>query len=289
MAKSWVAHNKSVNYMKLLSNGGLISASSDMTLAVWNFSTHSILSTFRGHTAQVNSFDVLNNGLVASAGDDKNIFVWNYTNGGLVNSKSMAHSGSILCIKALPNGFFASASGSPDNLIKIWDPENLTQPIMSLSGHTNDILSLEILSNGNLISGSADGYSIVWDLNNGNQTNKFQPLTLQKVSCIKELPDGTIAFGGDSPSIYIWRINGINSESQVSMGLNILSGEQPCHAFLLYNSTMLAVASNTTKTELLNIGNTSNIFYIKSLALGASLTLTLENECNIKTFTFLLD
>ena len=52
-------------------------------------------------------------------------------------------------------------SGLADNTIKIWNPTTGAL-IQTLSGHLNEIRSLTVLQNGNLVSGSYD-YSIkIW-------------------------------------------------------------------------------------------------------------------------------
>lgn len=57
------------------------------------------------------------------------------------------------------------ASGSADSTIRIWNKEN-GQVLKVLNGHSNWVLSLKMLSNGNLVSGSMDKTIRVWDLKN---------------------------------------------------------------------------------------------------------------------------
>ena len=56
-------------------------------------------------------------------------------------------------------------SGSCDNTIKVWDP-NDGRCLRTLTGHNNSVLSL-VMHNGHLISGSLDNTIKVWDPNDG--------------------------------------------------------------------------------------------------------------------------
>ena len=61
----------------------------------------------------------------------------------------------------LPNGDLASGSGSGDNTIKIWNPNDGTLKT-TLTGHTRDVESLVVLPNGDLASGSEDNTIKIW-------------------------------------------------------------------------------------------------------------------------------
>lgn len=64
----------------------------------------------------------------------------------------------------LKDGNFASAQD--DFTIKIWNNLNYSL-IKTLYGHRDCIMSLKVMQNGNLISGSIDGSVRIWDLENG--------------------------------------------------------------------------------------------------------------------------
>lgn len=59
----------------------------------------------------------------------------------------------------------------------------------------------------------------------------------------------------------------------------------PCTAMLLYNSTLLAVASSRTGAVLINVANSTNAFFVKELSISSSNLLCLEKISNFG-FTF---
>lgn len=152
-------------------------------------------------------------------------------------------------------------------MIKIWST-SLGTPIKTLSGHSNDVLVIDQLSNGNLISGSADTYTIIWDLTSTNKLNKFRPITTTTaVNCLTQLPDDSIAFaGGNSQAIYTWKITGPSSENKIDTTTNIIS-TTPCQDMILYNGSYIAVASSGKATYLVDVTDTSNLQLSETLSL----------------------
>ncbi|CAO3583550.1 unnamed protein product [Absidia cylindrospora] len=59
-----------------------------------------------------------------------------------------------------PEGLFASAGS--DKLIHVYEPFNPSNPLYTLVGHTENICTLSITPNGDIISGSWDKQVIVW-------------------------------------------------------------------------------------------------------------------------------
>jgi len=62
----------------------------------------------------------------------------------------------------LPNGDLVS--GSWDNTIKIWNPNDGTLK-RTLNGHTSEVRALTTLPNGDLVSGSMDKTIKIWSFN----------------------------------------------------------------------------------------------------------------------------
>lgn len=220
-----------------------------------------------------------------SGGNDKNLFVWNQATGATINSKLNAHSSNILCVKAMHNGFFAS--GSMDDTIKIWNPSSMTSPNQTLTGHSGDVLVLEQLTNGFLVSGSNDQYAIVWDPSDWSQINKFVSVNNKNVTCLKEIGTGVFAAGGTDDSIYIWRLDGPNAQTLISTVGSALATVNPCSKMMMFNKSLLAVATNTDGTKLYNVANPSSVGFIKTLKnnIAASKSNDLAS-LSIKDFIF---
>jgi WD40 repeat protein len=260
--------------MKFLSSHTILTGSSDKSLMVWDlsFSPPKNITNFNRHTSAVRCCDKLQDGTVISGGDDTYLYIWYPLNGTVRYSKVNAHSTSVLCIKILSDGRIAT--GGADNQIRIW-PTTLGMASMTLGGHTQKVLVLEQLSNGYLISGSADNYTIVWKLSNGIQMNNFKPAA-SAVRCIKQLPDNSIAFGVADKNIYRWNITGISTQTEIATGSNMITSA-PCSAMLLYNSTILVVASSGLDTVVMTITATS-FTYVRPLNLSAPNTVCIDNR-----------
>jgi WD40 repeat protein len=167
----------------------------------------------------------------------------------------------------LSNGNIATGAANGDTAIKIWST-SLGTPIKTLYGHGNDVLVIDQLSNGNLISGSADYSAVIWNLTSGGQLNNMQPTSGSSnnaVNCLKELPDGNIAFaGGSSNAIYTWRITGPGIQNNVGTSANIISST-PCQAMIAYNNSLLAVAPNTNAVYLVDMTTSTNLQKVKTV------------------------
>ena len=169
----------------------------------------------------------------------------------------------------LTNGNIATGAANGDTAIKIWST-SLGTPIKTLYGHSNDVLVIDQLSNGNLISGSADYSSVIWNLTSGGQLNNMQPTSGNAVNCLKELPDGNIAFaGGSSKSIYTWKITGPGIQNNVGNSANLISST-PCQAMIAYNSSLLAVAPNSNSVYLVDMTTSTNLKTVQTVGAIAS-------------------
>jgi WD40 repeat protein len=171
----------------------------------------------------------------------------------------------------LSNGNIATGAANGDTNIKIWST-SLGTPLMTLYGHSNDVLVIDQLSNGNLISGSRDSSAVIWNLTTGNQVNNLQPISSSSpVYCLKQLPDGNIAFAGGTSStsiskpIYTWKITGPGVQNLVATSANIIMST-PCQAMIVYNSSLLAVSSSGTDTYLVDMTSSTNLQTVKTLS-----------------------
>lgn len=110
---------------------------------------------------------------MASGCYDSNIAIWNTSNFSRVGFLQYAHDDRITCIKWLgpDSGFFASAGD--DYVIKIWDTRTF-KFLRRLNGHSGRVNSLDVLSDGRLVSASSDNMMIVWNLNTSEPEYSYQ-------------------------------------------------------------------------------------------------------------------
>lgn len=243
----------------------MVTGGSDSSLYVWNIANSPPTNpvTFSSHTDVVLAVDILTSGYLVSGGNDMDLYVWSATLGSTYSSKISAHTGNILCIKALTNGYFAT--GSQDNTIKIWNPNSMSSPVKTLTPHTRNVNSLDQLSNGYLMSGSNDGYTILWDSTDWSQKNTFVSVNSQKVTCVREITSGVVVAAGTDSSIYVWRIDSASSQMLIETVVDAINGETPCWDMLVYNKSLLVVATSSVNTEVFDVHDPYNVTYVTTL------------------------
>jgi WD40 repeat protein len=189
-----------VTSLKYLSNGLLASGSFE-TIKLWNFSTGFELKTLLGHKDWVYSLTEMSYELLASGSYDGEIKIWNISSGivirtlkdriqiwdlvylnnqflvsGTSNSFQLWNAINGMLIKTfetdtilkfviIPNGIVATASNNYVlNYSSIFLVDTTTLSLFKvLNEHTDFILGLELLRNGDLASASYDYTIIIWE------------------------------------------------------------------------------------------------------------------------------
>ena len=164
----------------------LITGSTDFTLKVWDTNTGKDKSTFKGHTSAINSVTV-SQGCVVSGAFDGSVKVW--THKGVEITTMFCHKQRVnTCLLHVPTAAKASdvmaswadieeesnepkskmkldeilvLTGSDDGTVGVWKPF-LPNEILSLIGHSDQVLSVSTTLNNQLISSSTDGTVRVW-------------------------------------------------------------------------------------------------------------------------------
>ena len=110
----------------------------------------------------MNSIQLLANNLIASGSDDHTILVWDSTTGTLL--KTMDNAVQVYAVEYLTNGYLASAKSyaAGFSTVNIWNPSTGAS-IYGISEHSSNVNTLQLLDNGDLVSGSDDGYIKDWD------------------------------------------------------------------------------------------------------------------------------
>ena len=130
--------------------------------------------------------------------DGTAVQVWD-PNHGKINRIEVC-SEEVVALTALQGGRIAS--GSCDNVIRIWDAGDraLTR---ELSGHKGWINALATLEDGSLVSGSSDNTVRIWDPESGYELTRFE-CPGNGVTSLAVLRDGRIAIGSWDPIIRLW-------------------------------------------------------------------------------------
>ncbi|XP_076377843.1 phospholipase A2 activator protein [Megalopta genalis] len=167
---SLFGHSSDVRAVATFTDGTIVSTSRDKTARVWkpsgNGRDYVHAATFKGHTNFVSSVCVLNpsekhpTGFIITGSNDKTICVYVPDKDEPLNVLK-AHQNSVCKLKAgVREGTFLSSSW--DLSAKLWDVDDLSNPQLNLVEHTAAVWSVVDLSNGCIITGSADKLVIVW-------------------------------------------------------------------------------------------------------------------------------
>jgi WD40 repeat protein len=193
----------SVLSLSTLSDGSLVSSSSDGSIRIWDPSSGSLLNILRTYPGNANSLCILDDGHIVLGSTDGSIRVWNPSSEEPPRVLD-GHQGSVNALISLPNGCFAS--GSSDKSIRIWNPAMKSSTVLdfdnefasfrSLAEDRRKITCLAPISDQIIVSGSRCGHVLLWNLENGEYSilyHSFQTDDLE-VSCLASLSDGRIVF-----------------------------------------------------------------------------------------------
>ncbi len=113
----------------------------------------------------------------------------------------LGHSGYVLALILLPNGFIAS--GSADSTIKIWDITK-TYPLYSLTGHSSQIKALTLINNLYLVSSSNDQTIKLWSLSSYSIVKSWTASTTYVNALAFDSNLNVLASGDNANLVKIW-------------------------------------------------------------------------------------
>jgi WD repeat-containing protein 48 len=182
--QTYESHTDWVNDMVVSADGRtLMSCSNDTTIKIWSTDLNQgsrpdpRLVLFY-HTDYVKRLALASHrNILASAGFDRQIFLWDLEGSSTPVAHAEAdrawsepivargHRESVYSLAINPSATLL-ASGSTENVIRLWDPRtNPTSKLGKLCGHTDNIRCLRISEDGQLLlSGSSDGTVRYWDV-----------------------------------------------------------------------------------------------------------------------------
>jgi WD40 repeat protein len=269
-------HHDDVYSVISLENDKVISCSKDKTIKIWSLETGQCLKTLNEHSSPVNAIFLLANNKLASGSSDKTVKIWNldtyicditledynspvfslveskdYLFGGLENGDIVIwdlqtyeyvntlkkHTYRTFWLLILSNGNLVSAS--LDHTIKIWNIDNMDDPILirTLYDHTDQVYCLKSMNNHNLISVSRDQSIKIWDINKEFQCI-FSCLNDSENFKLSILNDKHIIVGDFSDKFKLWNLENPNECKQTFLGENFQD-------FILMQNGNLAISSGS--------------------------------------------
>ena len=200
-----------VNCLKYLKSGKLVSCSTDKTIKIWSIdSTKSkfgqCLKTLKTES-EIKCLEELENLNLIGGSSNNEIITWNSSYKLIKDAikyhfENFPQRVSINCLKDLLKSKYASCS-SDNYTIKIWNYNN--ESIFILQGHSGVVMDL-ITKENKLFSCSLDSSIKIWNINNGECINTFHSqlkLVSNPAICLKFSEDGNL-ISGHQNTIKIW-------------------------------------------------------------------------------------
>jgi WD40 repeat protein len=253
-----------INQIKQLPNGHVATCSNDKTVKIWDPSSYpwTLLRNFTGHTDLVLSLEAINTDLIASGSKDGTIQIWSLNTGELkrtiktlspvsrlkllsngvylvaslfqsvlnifdINTGGninymMGHSSMVIDLEMIPKSDLL-ASSSEDLSIRLWNLTSQTCKFI-LTGHTDAVYALKLISSDKLASASVDSTIKLWNITNGNLIRTLTGHTnsiLWSIDLINEKKN--LVSGSMDQSIIIWNLNSSQISKTRNTGLFIQS------------------------------------------------------------------
>jgi hypothetical protein len=238
-------HHLPVQGALALSDGRVLSWSTDKTLRIWD-SQGKELAILNNHTKRVDGAIELSDRKIlswSSTPQDTTIRIWNYE--GKYIKGLRGHTGSIEGVIELTNGKILS--WSDDSTLRIW---STTGEKIILKGHQDGINEAHLLKNNNILSSSLDDTLRLWDSNG-------VPLALIDGQFGLELPNGNILSYSNRDNLYkTWTQRG-----------DLVSTMESCNNFIknvkIVNGKLLSWSYNNSIMSW-ELDGTLNIFYFSN-------------------------
>jgi len=140
--------------------------------------------TLKGHLAKIYAMQwAQDTPTVASASHDGKLLVWNAITCLKMNAINLPSNWVMTCGYS-PSGDYV-ASGGLDNICSVWNVrgQNPTKVTRELSGHDGFLSCCRFVDNSKIITSSGDHTCVLWDIEQGTQTNVFRQHTGDVMFC----------------------------------------------------------------------------------------------------------
>ena len=194
-------HTDLIRSTQFLTDNKIASCSKN-SIKINNLINGKCLKTLIGHTNDVVGLEKLSHRRLVSCSADRSIRIWNIETGECLkvieDALDLADK-DVGGIKLLPNEQLLSCSGKT---IKLWDL-NSSMRLQTLIGHENEISSVDVLSDGRVVSISDDSTVKIWNLSTGECLQTLRGHS-DAVYCLKVLQDDTIITGSSDRTLKLW-------------------------------------------------------------------------------------
>ncbi|MBN1524040.1 MAG: WD40 repeat domain-containing protein [Spirochaetales bacterium] len=163
-------HTDKVTSVSFSPNGKyFISGSSDSTIILWDIDKGTEIRTYRGHASGIKSLMFSPNSRYFISGSlDKTIKLWDIANSKAI--KSLSFKGWldwVNCVAFSPDGKFIAAA--LNNTIILFDSRTLVE-YNRFQGPQNVFLNIDFTQENNIVAGSSDGTTLIWNIEDGSWT-----------------------------------------------------------------------------------------------------------------------
>ena len=208
MVKSYTADSqKSISFLKAISNARLASTSNGNINSIWNTNTWSLIRTI--NPSNINgAIEQINNTLVATGGSDKIITIWDM-NTGLI-FKQILVPDNINSLKVVNNFLLCGTNNGHIGVYNIFNASQITYFTANSGGSGTN--ALEILCDQIIASGGSSLFSVkIWNFTKLISTNPIPTYTLNghsdKIYALKRLSTTLLASSSLDFKINIWNWN----------------------------------------------------------------------------------
>ena len=144
----------------------ILTCGSNKTVKLLNPTTLKLLKTYLGHGDEVlDTKSTCDNSQIVSCGQDKTVILWDVSTG-VPQRKWRGHAGTVNCV-ALNEDSTVAISGSIDATIRCWDMRSKSQEPIQVLEEMKDSVTCLIVTDHEILAGSADGKVRTYDLRNG--------------------------------------------------------------------------------------------------------------------------
>lgn len=198
-----------------VSQGGLIAtASRDKTIGLWELGNTEPIRILRGHSHFVNDVIFVDLTTLVSASNDNTLRVWNTDTGECLHVLE-GHSASVCAISVVPSGSSRLVvSSSWDCTARVWDVD-FGRCMRELIGHSAAVWKATGISDGRIITVSADKQVRVWDAEGLSPRSRILPTVhTDVVRDVVIAPSGCFTTVANDSLIVMWsRIDELFAEA----------------------------------------------------------------------------